>query len=174
MASILTPGRLVRVAQAKSDCIKNWKEGASLENDSGRNIDYLLCHVAADRWKLAYSFRTQANKLFTIDQPQFRSAVSRYYYCMYHAMRACAFLYHQGDDYESHSNLPLNIPTDFDPPTDWQNKLKNARLLRNRADYEAYPRSDAAWRKHAVTIKADADRLLATARAYLLGKGCSL
>lgn len=100
--------------------------------------------------------------------------MSRYYYCLYHATRACAFIYHKGDDFEEHSVLPLNLPKDFDPGTNWQNKLKNARLLRNRADYEAYPKSDRAWRRHAGIIKIDGDELLSKAKIYLTGKGCTL
>ena len=118
--------------------------------------------------------RKQANKLLSSSPPQYRSAVSRYYYCMYHAMRACAFIYHKGDDFEEHRVLPLKLPKDFDPGTNWQNMLKNARLLRNRADYDAYPKSDKAWRRHAVIIKIDADELLSKAKVFLTGKGCTL
>jgi len=71
---------------------------------------------------------------------------------MYHALRACAFLFHEGDDYQEHSKLPLQIPKDFDVGIDWQNKLKKARLARNKADYEAYPKSDRAWETIAKTI----------------------
>ena len=89
-------------------------------------------------------------------------------------MRACAFICHEGDDYEEHSKLPLNIPPDFDTAVDWQNKLKDARLARNNADYEAYPKSDRAWQKTAEVIKSDADLLLTTSRNYLKTKGCTL
>src|ERR1035437_7681829 len=173
-SAILNPERLKRISQAKRDCISNWKEGASLERDSRKRIDKLLCCASADRWRLAYAMRKQANKLLGSVPAQFRTAVSRYYYSMYHAFRACAFIYHRGDDFEGHSDLPLNLPNDFDPGTNWQNKLKNARLLRNRADYEAYPKSDKAWRKHALAIKIDADELILKTRNYLKGKGCPL
>ena len=119
--------------------------------------------------------RKQANKLFWRDvTPVQERGKPLLFFCMYRALRACAFIYHQGDDFEEHSQLPLNLPKDFDPPINWQNRLKNARLLRNRADYEAYPKSDASWRRHAVAIKNDADELLSKTRIYLSGKGCPL
>jgi hypothetical protein len=90
---------------------------------------------------------------------------------MYHAMRSCVFIFHDGDDHQEHSVLPLHIPQDFDSGVDWQNKLKNARLARNKADYEPYPKSDRAWQKTAATIKNDADLLLTASRNYLKSKG---
>lgn len=174
MPNILPRDRLKRIAQAECGTISAWKEGISLERDSGKNLQELLCVVARDRWFLARSHRSHATKLVQARPPQYRSAVSRYYYAMYHAMRACAYIFHEGDDHQEHSKLPLNIPKGFDNTVDWQNKLKDARLARNRADYEAYPKSDQAWRKVALAIKADADLLLTTARQYLKMKGCSL
>src|SRR5260221_8119402 len=174
MPIVLPRDRLKRIAQAECRVIASWKEGVSLERDSGRQIQQLLCMVAADRWWLAQAHRGHANKLLGARPALYRSAVSRYYYSMYHAMRACVFIFHQGDDHQEHSALPLKIPIDFDPATDWQNKLKNARLARNRADYEAYPKADKSWRKAAFSMKGDADLLIATARQYLKIKGCVL
>ncbi len=174
MSRILPAQRLIFVAQAGKQRIKNWKEGVSLSDDSGCSISELLCFAAADRWHLAYQQRYHANKLLKSKPPHNRSAVSRYYYAMYHAMRACIYIFHQGDDHEQHSELPKHIPPDFPPGVDWQNKLKNARLIRNRADYEAYPKSDKAWRGDAESMKADADLLLSRSREYLRSKGCKL
>jgi uncharacterized protein (UPF0332 family) len=98
---------------------------------------------------LAAQQRATANKLMNSNPPSFRDAISRYYYAMYHALRACLFAYHRGDDFEKHSVLPLNIPPDFDPAVDWEQKMKNARLTRNRADYDLYPKSNTAWRADA-------------------------
>jgi hypothetical protein len=90
-------------------------------------------------------------------------------------MRACVFISHEGDDHQEHTKLPLNIPKDFDPGgMNWQTKLKEARLTRNKADYDAYPKSDGAWHKAALAIKLDADSLLIVARRYLKSKGCNL
>jgi uncharacterized protein (UPF0332 family) len=174
MPAILNPDRLKRISQAKAECVQNWKEGVSLETASGKTIEGLLCYVAADRWRLAYGMRKHANRLLTNSPPQYRSSVSRYYYCMYHALRACAFIHHKGDDFEEHSVLPLKLPGDFDPGGNWQNRLKNARLLRNRADYDAYPKSDKAWGRDALAIRSEANEVLFKARVYLTGKGCIL
>ncbi len=92
---------------------------------------------------------------------------------MYHAMRAAAFVYHDGDDHESHSDLPLHVPPDFPNSANWQNELKNARLMRNAADYDPYPRADSFWQPRADAIKTLADDLLRATRVYLQGKGCA-
>ena len=105
----------------------------------------------------------------------YRSAISRYYYAMYHAMRACVFISNSGDEHEEHSRLPLQVPSNFDPAgRDWQAKLKSARLDRNRADYEPYPKENNAWRKTALALQSDASELLKVARHYLRSKGCAL
>ncbi len=38
--------------------------------------------------------------------PMRRVAVGRYYYAMYHAMRAVVYFRTPGDDHEQHSDLP--------------------------------------------------------------------
>jgi hypothetical protein len=93
---------------------------------------------------------------------------------MYHAMRACVFISNEGDEHQEHSKLPLHVPVDFDIGVDWQNKLKDARLSRNRADYEAYPKTDLAWRKTAEALRRDADLLIVASNKYLKAKGCQL
>jgi len=173
MPPSLQRSRLKMVAEATSVRVKTWKEGVALERDSRKPIANLLCRVAADRWALAYRLRAQANQLFGAHH--YRSAISRYYYSMYHSMRASVFIHHEGDDHEKHSDLPLHIPPGFDPTaTDWQTKLKDARLLRNRVDYESYPKSENAWKKDAHTIRQDANLLLTVSRQYLMSKGCSI
>jgi uncharacterized protein (UPF0332 family) len=173
MPAILPRARLKRISEATCEHVKSWKEGVALEQDSGKTIKYLLCRVAADRWSLAYRLRAQANRLFA--GQHYRSAISRYYYSMYHSMRASVFIHHEGDDHEKHSDLPLHIPPGFDPAgANWQSKLKDARLLRNRVDYESYPKSESAWEKDARTIRQDANQLLAVSRSYLISKGCTI
>ena len=146
----------------------------SLQNDSGQVISQLISDAAANRWRFAYEHRHNANKLLKSKPPLYRSAISRYYYSMYHAMRACVFVSHQGDDHKQHSKLPQYKLGGFPPDFDWQNILKNARVLRNRADYEPYPKSNIAWKQDAFDLKTDADLFLSTARAYLQTKGCIL
>ncbi|MBI1927864.1 hypothetical protein HYR99_26945 [Candidatus Poribacteria bacterium] len=106
--------------------------------------------------------------------PLYRNAISRYYYSMYHAMRACVFVFHGGDDYQEHSKLQSHIPNDFPTGSNWKNILKNARELRNRADYEPYPKSNTTWKQYALSLKNDADLFLSSTRTYLQNKGCIL
>ena len=146
MPRVLPNNRLIRLTEATNAQINYWKEGVSLQKDSGRTIPELISKAAADRWYFASDHRRNANKLLKSKPPLYRSAVSRYYYSMYHAMRACVFVNHQGDDYQQHGQLPQYIPSDFPSRSSWQNILKDARDLRNRADYEPYPKSNMAWR----------------------------
>ena len=116
MPKALPDKRLIRLAEATNAQINHWKEGVSLQKDSGRTIPELISKAAADRWHFAYEHRHDANKLLNSKPPLYRSAVSRYYYSMYHAMRACVFVSHQGDDHEQHSELPkykLSFPSDL-------------------------------------------------------------
>ena len=171
MPRVLPHDRLNRLAKSTNEQIKYWKEGVSLQNDSGQTISQLMSTAAADRWHFAYEHRHNANKLLRSKPPLYRSAISRYYYSMYHAMRACVFVSHEGDDHQEHRELPLHIPDDFPPGPNWQNMLRNARVLRNRADYEPYPKSNIAWKQDALDLKKEADLFLSTTRTYLQNKG---
>ena len=130
-----------------------------------------MSKAAADRWHFAYEHRHNANKLLKSKPPLYRSAISQFYYSMYHAMRACVFVSHQGDDYEQHGALPKYVLNDSSFDFNWQNILKDARELRNRADYDPYPKSNTAWKQDALDLKKDADLFLSTTRAYLQKKG---
>lgn len=103
-----------------------------------------------------------------------RLAVTRFYYAMYHAMRAVVFLEYDGDDYEDHRTLHTKPVGALPAASQWQNKLKNARTFRNQADYDPYPRSDAAWRPTALELRQDSIELLALSRTYLNAKGCQV
>ena len=164
--------RLLRITQARKSVLANWHEAILLESQSTKTITELTLAAAADRFKLAVDHRRHARRLLAT--PLYRSAVSRYYYAMYHAMRACVFVAHGGDDHQGHTELPQHIPNDFAPAEDWQTKMKNARETRNRADYDPYPRADSAFKSDALNLKADADRLILLARQYLQGKGCTI
>src|ERR1700730_12474750 len=175
MPNILPSKRLLRVSQAPGELIQSWNERISLAKDSGRTVTELLEKVAADRWTFASTQRAHAEILMKQKPPLYRSAISRYYYAMYHAMRACVLLWNPGDDHEEHNKLPLHIPPDFDQKkVNWQVKLKDARLARNRADYEPYPKANTAWRGVAITLQSDTEDLLRVSRLYLRTKGCSL
>ena len=171
MPKALPDKRLIRLTEATNKQINGWKEGVSLQKDSGRTIPELMSKAAADRWHFAYEHRHNANKLLKSKPPLYRSAISRFYYSMYHAMRACVFASHQGDDYEQHGALPKYVLNDSSFDFNWQNILKDARELRNRADYDPYPKSNTAWKQDALDLKKDADLFLSTTRAYLQKKG---
>src|SRR5947207_2292316 len=102
--------RLIRVGKATAAQIEQWKEGVSLERDAGRDVDALRRVVAAARWQLAYGMRRDANAQMRRSPPLLRSAISRYYYAMYHALRAATYVAHEGDDHEAHAALPKNVP----------------------------------------------------------------
>lgn len=174
MRRALPDPRLIRVSKALKADLEMWREGVSLERDSGKAIGDLLKLVAQDRWRLAREQRRHANVMLRSPRPPYRSAISRYYYTMYHSMRACSYIFHEGDDHEEHAKLPANIPGDFPNKGAWQNRLKDARLLRNRADYDPYPTADRAWQGSAKKMRVEAAEMLSVAKVYLVGKGCTL
>lgn len=172
MAKITLPTeRLIRLSKAKSCDLAVWHEGVAFGVATGLTLKELMHGVAADRWRLATRFRRDAGKMLAATPSQCRSSLSRSYYSMYHAMRAAAYIYHKGDDNEQHTVLPGATPPDFAHSATWQNALKDARLTRNRADYDPYPKSDYAWHSDAVRLKEQADALLIAVRDYLRSKG---
>jgi len=170
----LSKDRLIHISKATKLEISNWKEGVSIENDSKLSISELVCFIASDRWQLASDHKGQADLLLQEELRLYRSAISRYYYAMYHAMRACIYIFHGGDDYQEHAKLSQYIPSDFSTSKDWQTVLKDARLTRNRADYDPYPKLNRSWKADAINIKKEADELLIVTRRYLRSKGCKL
>jgi len=165
--------RLIRVSKAEIDLLEHWKEGVSLVSAAGKSIDDLCLDVAVHRWKLGLLHKRDGNKLMQLQAPPYRSAISRYYYSMYHCFRAAAFISHRGDNHESHSNLPKHLPVDFPSVAFWQNELKMARLTRNDADYDPYPRTNAPWQNKAKAIQLNAINAVLETRNYLRSKGCT-
>lgn len=91
---------------------------------------------------------------------------------MYHAMRAAAYQFHQGDDHENHSKLgDTGVPTDYPNRSIAQNTLKNARLLRNEADYDPYPSSTKYFKAVEKNLKPTAAAFVREARIYVQSKG---
>jgi uncharacterized protein (UPF0332 family) len=148
--------------------------GASLEKRTGYTIEALVSKATADRLELSQQLRRAAAAAVKGRQRDFRSATSRAYYSMYHALRATAFFAHKGDDHEEHSKLPQGIPTDFPDRAQWENDLKGARLERNRADYDPYPKNDLMFKPIALGLIQKAEDLWPVVRSYLKKKGCSL
>jgi uncharacterized protein (UPF0332 family) len=166
--------RILRVSEAPRQLVKDWKEGVSLEGEFACSIDDLLRKSAVARWRLGSEQLRDGKALLRLKRPVYRSAVSRFYYAMYHAFRAVTYLNNRGDDYQGHSDLPQSLPQDFPALGDWKLKLKNARLERNRADYESYPKSHTARARIAAALQSDATEALRLTRQYLLDKGCAL
>ena len=163
---------LLRVGKGKKLDIDRWKEGLYIERDTGQSLEELVNRAATDRLHLARAFLRDAQRLLGNSPPLFRFAVSRYYYSMYHGMRAAAFLFHGGDDFEEHRVLPGKAPNDLTDHQLWANALKDARERRNSADYDPYPKSDAAWRKIALDLDHKAADFLREIADYLKLKGC--
>ena len=164
--------RLLRVGKAAHSLLQRWREGVSHCTASGLEIDELKRIAARDRWRLARAHHRDGRALLESRRRLFRSAISRLYYAMYHAMRAAAYMFHDGDDHESHADLLLHVPDDLPDAKRWANTLKQARLLRNAADYDPYPRDGRVWRKRADSLLLDSEALLRAARDYLKARGC--
>lgn len=163
---------LTQVLKASKDNLAQFRQGIALEKQTSRTIEELQHRGCADRLELARLMLDAGNKLTRARPAHYRSAISRYYYAMYHASRAVVYFAHGGDDFEEHSRLPGYFPGDFPAKATWQNDLKNARLLRNDVDYEPYPDGLATYRSHAKGLQVKATQLLAECTNYLRSKGC--
>lgn len=167
MVRKITAGELLLVSKAKQEKLKNFAEGVSLAVRSGESIDGLKAIVTKDRLSLAQLQLSAAKAALNSEPPLCRMAVSRAYYAMYHSARAVTYISVGGDDHEEHSKLPMHLPDDFSDVQDWKNKLKNARLDRNRADYDPYPKRDSDFNECAETLFVDAKEFLRLAKAYI-------
>jgi uncharacterized protein (UPF0332 family) len=174
MAKKLPSRHLLRIATAQSTLISNWKEGAYLHSATGATFDDLIRAAAVARWNLARLHQRHGNRLIALAPPASRAAVSRFYYCMYHAMRAATYILCPGDDHEEHSKLPGQIPPSFPNRTTWQSRLKDARLVRNAADYDPYPNGKQYWLDRAVLLRDHSKELLADVKNFLKIHGCNI
>jgi hypothetical protein len=93
---------------------------------------------------------------------------------MYHAARALVFLASTGDDHDDHTKLPTRLPEDLHQVDRWKTVLKEARIARNAADYDPYPKSDAAWAANARDLKADTLEFLGVVKDYCRDRGCPI
>lgn len=152
--------------------MKLLKEGCSIESALGRTIDDLIDQGAADRLLLGEQLLHAGEKLLRTRPPMYRAAVGRFYYAMYHSLRAVVYYDTKGDDYEGHSELPKHIPASYPNCASVTNDLKDARLMRNEADYDPYPSSDAAFKDAAKALQTLSISTIATSRAYLKNMGC--
>src|SRR5690606_15991470 len=148
------------------------RAGASLVQRTGYDIARLESKAIKDRLDLARAHLREASQASKAMPPAYRATISRSYYSMYHSVRAVCLFRHRGDDHEEHSKLPAAIPNDFPSRLFWENELKRARLDRNRADYDPYPRNSTRFSQSASDLLENATKLLSEVRAYLRSKGC--
>jgi uncharacterized protein (UPF0332 family) len=163
---------LLRVSIGTEKVLNQYAEGVYIATLMSRSIKDLQQQVCADRLVLAEHFLEAGHKLMRAKPPQYRSAISRYYYSMYHSMRSVVYFTFEGDDHEAHAALPGKTPKDFVNAAVWQNNLKDARERRNEADYDPYPSAHTNFAATARDLRAKAIDLSKVARAYLKQKGC--
>ena len=166
----ITEKELLLVSKSNQDALKGFALGVHLASRSGRSINELQVRVAQDRIKLAGLHLRQAATASRSTPPRHRTTVSRAYYAMYHAARAASYISIGGDDHEQHSVLATKLPGDFPDCNEWKNRLKTARLERNRADYDPYPAGDGDFSGSAGEIMKHARLMLKLARVYLQSK----
>jgi uncharacterized protein (UPF0332 family) len=160
---------LLTLVKSKKDQLNTFKQGVFLEKFFGKAIDDLHKEVCAERYNLGKNI-FQIAKQAMGTSPNYRLAIGRSYYSMYHCARAVVYFSSGGDDYEEHSALPKNLPGDFPDRDTWINDLKTARLERNKADYDPYP-DDRDFKSEAEFLVKRAEELLAISKVYLRGKG---
>jgi uncharacterized protein (UPF0332 family) len=129
----------------------------------------IIKQIVSDRLELAGNHLRTGDAL--TQSAVYRSAISRYYYSMYHAARAVAFGHYKGDDFEKHSVLPLHLPPQLPNMSRWKNELDDARLVRNMADYDLYPRASLDWQKDSVHLSVIASEFLVECEDYAMNVG---
>jgi len=174
MATRLKGADLLHISKGHRETINHFRLGVHLSSISGLSIDELVEVVCKDRFGYARQTLACARWALNAPKPQYRVVLARAYYAMYHAGRAIVFYVERGDDHEAHLELPKHLPRDLPNRDQWENQLKNARLERNRADYDPYPKSDIAFRASAQTTFQAAENFLRAGKRYLVRKGCDL
>jgi uncharacterized protein (UPF0332 family) len=169
----LSIATLLDISKRDAKALKHIGLGIHLSSSAGLTINQLVENAAKDRMKLAAQILKSA-RMALDPNPVYRACLARSYYAMYHATRSVVFYIERGDDHEAHSELPKHFPRDFPDITRWENDLKSARLERNRADYDPYPKADSAFAKSAKTVLANAETFIPVAKRYLRRKGCQI
>lgn len=119
----------------------------------------MMKQAVSDRLTLAGAHLRAGDQFIFI--LQFRAAISRHYYAMYHSARAVTFADTKGDDHQRHSILPRHLPSTITNVAQLEVELTDARLLRNEADYDPYPIKPPDW-------ELDARRLAVIAASFVL------
>lgn len=163
----LTDSELLLISKSNFDKLRNFADGAQLVRRSRRSIKQLQSQVAKDRLTLAKLHLKDATVVLKCTPAMNRAVVSRAYYALYHAARAATYISFGGDDHEQHTTLPTKFPADFPDSDIWRNCLKNARLERNRADYDPYPAGDADFAATAIKLVSEAKQFIKLTQSYL-------
>jgi uncharacterized protein (UPF0332 family) len=174
MAAKLSHADLLLISKGDAKTINHFRLGARLFQLSGIDIDQLSEGACRDRFRFAQETLRCARWALVSTKPQYRVALARSYYAMYHAARSVVFIAQGGDDYEAHTELPKHLPKDLPSRDQWENELKTARYERNRADYDPYPKSDTAFRATAEATLRTAETFFPVVKNYLKRKGVSL
>lgn len=159
------------LAKVESRRVKSFREWIALDARWGRGLDDLIHQVSFDRILLAEEFLEMGDAMVRARRDFSRSSVSRYYYAMYHGLRAVAFQSSEGDDHDDHSKLERGVPNDYPNRALVVNRLKDARIWRNEADYDPYPQTGGYFSSTETALKPLAHQTVAEARAYLRSKG---
>lgn len=170
----LPDANLLEITKSDAKTINSFRFGVHLYKTSGREIQELTEDACKDRFEFAQRVLESARMASKWSKPQHRVVLARAYYAMYHAARAVVFYSQRGDDFQEHSSLPKYIPKDFPDRDRWENQIKLARLERNKADYDPYPKADRAFAGTAKAVLGSAAEFLSITRRYLSRKGCRL
>jgi hypothetical protein len=174
MALTAVEKELLLIQKFKKNQINLLENGVRLVGVAGKPIEDLLREVSSARFKLAKRFLRSSTYLMSHKPVLHRDVVSRAYYAIYHSARAVSFLTHPGDDYEPHDKVASGLPGDMPDVETWRNKIKDARLKRNEADYEPFMSSDPTFRIASHATNELAVEFLGVCSIYLKGKGCRL
>jgi len=132
-------------------------------------IIQLIQQATSDRLALASEHLRAGDQLILAFQ--FRSAISRYYYAMYHAARSVVYAETRGDDYEKHHVVVRHLPAQMPNRAKREQQLANARFLRNEADYDVYPFSISEWADDARMLSITATDFVQGCEEFALTKG---
>jgi uncharacterized protein (UPF0332 family) len=173
MVTRLTNSTLLNISRFDAGTLNHIGFGIHLSSSVGLTFEELIQNATRDRMRLAGQMLKSAQVALG-SKPLYRTCVGRAYYSMYHAARSVIFYVAKGDDHQDHSVLPKHFPKDFPDLIRWENDLKFARLERNRADYDPYPKADNAYAKSARLVLKNTEEFVPTAKRYLRRKGCKI
>jgi len=140
---------------------------------SGRRYPFpvadLVRQATSDRLQLAGGHLRSADTQLL--HGQYRSSISRHYYAMYHSARAITYASIVGDDHQQHAKLPRHLPSALPNRIQMEIDLSDARLLRNSADYDPYPATDAEWETDARGLSVTAAIFVQACENFALQQG---